>query len=385
MSNLGKIWKSERAVTKDRISGVEVQRLTGHLGHSHHFYFTNPGWWGGGRRLLFGSDRGNCTNLFSIELSSGEITQLTDFSQSTRYPASEGLLYSSVNPRRAEAYLWHERELLALDLHSLKTRPLYRVPDGFSLNITNVSADGAAVLTGIYEDLSSKFDMNLLHGYVGFREMFEAHPLSKIVEIQTDGSGSRVLHEERNWIGHVNTSPTQSNLVSFCHEGPWERVDCRMWMLDRNSGKVWKLRPTEKGETVGHEYWLADGVHLGFHGVTKTGKGAHVYGWVRFDNTGLVEAPFPKGSNHFHSNTKDLIVGDGNPQDDKVYLWAFQNGEFSQPRILCQHRCSFHIQQTHVHPRFSPEGTYVLYTSDDLGYGNLYRINLPEFETLPKA
>ena len=376
MSDAGRIWKSERHTERDSVSGLEVERLTGYLGHSHHLYFTNPGWHDSGRRMIIGSDRNNRSNLFSIDLSSGELLQLTDFPEGP-YPGKSEFLYSSVNPKREELYFWREGQLFALDLKSLKQRPIYRLPAGFSNNITNVTADGSAVMTGIYEDLSSKFKVNLMQGYVGFREYFEAKPLSQVIEIKTDGSGSRVVFEEKAWIGHVNTSPTQPNLVSFCHEGPWELVDCRMWILDRSTGKVWKLRPTEKDEHVGHEYWLADGVHIGFHGLTHTGKGSHVYGWIRYDNTGLIEAPFPAGSSHFHSNTKDLIVGDGDTKKDFVYLWSFKDNAFSDPKILCKHYCSFHIQQLHVHPRFSPDGSYVIFTSDQLGYGNVYRVAVP--------
>ncbi|MCD6289530.1 MAG: PD40 domain-containing protein, partial [Anaerolineae bacterium] len=47
------------------------------------------------------------------------------------------------------------------------------------------------------------------------------------------------------------------------------------------------------------------------------------------------------------------------------------------------HRGSFHIQEVHVHPRFSPDDRYVLFTSDATGYGNPYLVEVPEFESLP--
>jgi oligogalacturonide lyase len=53
------------------------------------------------------------------------------------------------------------------------------------------------------------------------------------------------------------------------------------------------------------------------------------------------------------------------------------------PQILCKHRGSFHVQKIHVHPRFTPDGTQVLFTSDMSGYGNLYMVEVPEFESLP--
>ncbi len=74
----GRIWSPEWEDFVDPRSGVSVRQLTNYKGHSHHLYFTNPGWFDNDRKLLFSSDRENRTNLFSINLETGEITQLTD-------------------------------------------------------------------------------------------------------------------------------------------------------------------------------------------------------------------------------------------------------------------------------------------------------------------
>src|SRR5262245_19015844 len=71
------VFPSEKRTYTDRVSGVTVHQLTEHMAHSYHLYFTNPGWWDGDRRLLFGSERGNSSNLYSLELASSEITRLT--------------------------------------------------------------------------------------------------------------------------------------------------------------------------------------------------------------------------------------------------------------------------------------------------------------------
>jgi len=374
-------WPAEVAVTTDRVTGVKVRRLTGYKGHSHHLYFTNPGWYAGGSKLLFGSDRDNRTNLFSIDLATFEITQLTDLQPRTE-PRETSFLFTSVNPLRDEAYFWYGRELVALDLDTLAMRTLYELPDGYLCNMTNCTADGRYVCTGIFEDLSKRFPMDLLHGYIGFTQMFEANPHSQIIKAATDGSGAQVVHEERSWIGHVNTSPTQAHVLSFCHEGPWNRVDNRIWGLDLNTGKAWKIRPCDTGDYVGHEYWFADGLNIGYHGHVG---GKPVFGKIRHDNTDLVEVPFPHDSQHFHSNDLDLIVGDGTSQRPQILLWRYRDGAFDGPRVLCEHRCSRHSQQTHVHPRLSPDGESVLYTSDATGYGQVYVVDIPPFESLPQC
>ena len=41
------------------------------------------------------------------------------------------------------------------------------------------------------------------------------------------------------------------------------------------------------------------------------------------------------------------------------------------------------IQQLHVHPRFSADGTQVVYTSDVSGYGNVYLAQVGRVQGLP--
>lgn len=204
-----------------------------------------------------------------------------------------------------------------------------------------------------------------------------------MIRVSTEGTDQQaeVLHEERNWIGHVNTSPTQAHLLTFCHEGPWHLVEQRMWVLDMNSGRVWKLRPQQQGEAVGHEYWMIDGQTVGYHG--KQGKA--FYGFIRYDNTEQIELPFPHYFNHFHSNTPELIVADGPALGLTPYvlLCRFDGEKFEGPRVLCVHRGSRHIQHLHIHPRFTPDGRQVLFTADPRGYGQLFLAEVPPFEELP--
>src|SRR5918992_394562 len=339
----GEVFPAEWLSFADPETGVEIRQLTNHKGHSHHLYFTNPGWYDGGRRLLFGSDRNNRTNLFGVALHSGEITQLTDLDQPPP-PAETSFLFASVNPTREEAYFWQGRELLALDLGSLGERKLYEAPEGFMTNMTNVSADGRHVCALVFEDLSDRFGVDLLHGYIGFEEYWAARPLSRIVRVDTESGAAETVFEEEYWIGHTNTSPTLPNLLTFCHEGPWHRVDNRIWGLDLDSGSAWKIRPGPEGEAVGHEYWLSDGVRIGYHGTGLDGE--HFYGSIRHDDTDRVEAPFPHGSTHFHSNDLSLIV--------------------------------------HVRPRFSPDADEIPFASDASGYGNLHLVDALDFDSLPE-
>lgn len=374
----GKGMKPEISRYRDRDSGVEVTQLTNYRGHSHHFYFTNPGWYDGGRKLLFSSDRNNRTNLFGLDLASGEIEQITDL-EPVPLPRELEFVRACKNPAREEAYFWHDFSLMAVDLVSKTTRTLAEINPRWCISQTNVSADGRYVYFGTWEDLSSRFEVDLLRGYVGFAETWEARPLSQVVRVPVDGGLEEVVFEERYWIGHVNTSPTQPHLLTFCHEGPWDRVDHRIWGLDASGGRVWKLRPTKPGEVVGHEYWYADGLRVGYHGAIAGGR--RILGRIDWDNGNPLEADFAGETGHIFSNNESLVVGDGNGM---IRVWKWDGKRYLGPRLLCRHDSAMQIQQTHPHPRISPDGTYVIYTSDRTGYGNVYMVPLVEFDSLPE-
>ena len=375
--NVGRIWPSESTTFQDTDSATTVRQLTNYRGHSHHFYFTNSGWYANDTRLLIASDRGNATNLYSVDLTTGELLQVTDLAP-LALPREVEFLRACVSSTIEEVYFWYGLDLVALALTSLDTRILYRMEEGWDVSMINCSADGQSVYASISEDLSSKFRVDYLRGYVGFAETWAAKPLSRVLRVATDGSGSDVLYEENYWIGHVNTSPTANDALTFCHEGPWAKVDQRIWGLDTTTGRVWKIRAPQHGEAVGHEYWHADGERVGYHG--RNPDGTQFLGHCRYDDTDHIEISFPGQTGHIHSNGPELIVGDGGNQ---VRLWKWTGEAYDGPRLLCRHDSSMKIQQLHVHPRFSADGNHVVFTSDVTGYGNVYLAQVADFDTLP--
>ncbi len=370
-----------------------MRQLTRYRGHSCHSYFTALAWFDGGRRLAFASDRHGLTQLFSLDLTTGAITQLTD-----RSPPPTGETYLSmtptfcVNPIRAEAYWWYGRELLAVDLRSLAERTLYEVPQDCFGGLLACTADGQSVCTTIVQDLTRndnllpRFATLPLEWHIYLREWDRAYletpPLSRIVRIAADGVQAEVIWEEHYFLGHAVPSPTHPHVLFFAHEAPWHLVDHMLWGLDWQEGKAWQIRPQRPREQVGHPYWLHDGEHVGYHG--RTADGQHMIGFIRYDNTDQREAVVEVGSMHMHSHDGRLIVGDGRRLTmPYLLLWRWEGEQIEGPRTLCWHRGSSHTDQVHVHPMFTPDGSSVLFVSDNSGYGKLYLVEVPEFATLP--
>lgn len=385
----GKKWASEQRVFKDPISGATITQLTDYLAHSFHLYFTNNGWYDNQTKLLIGSDRGNSTNLYSVDMVTGELTQLTDYERNW----TKGIQGTFINPKKSEAYFTLNKSIIALNLETYEESVLFELPEGYNFSNLSCTANGQHLCFGLTEDLSTSITSNLSGGYVGFEEMEVARPHCQICLLTIESRKVRVIHEEKRWIGHVNASPTQSNLLTFCHEGPWEKVDHRIWVLDINNGEKWKIAEGETNEYAGHEYWHEDGLRIGYHGFTESlaRKDGKFLGSVKFDNTNPEVFNFPYQNMHIHSKDTELIIGDGQQTtayhgeyyQDCLFLWKKNNQSMEGPRILCKHRGSFHIQQVHVHPCFSPDRKKILFTSDMNGYGNVYLVDVPEYDSLP--
>lgn len=379
-----KIYPSEVITFKDRVSGATVHQLTNYLGHSVHPYFTNNAWYDDAKRFIFESDREGVRNLFSFELESGEIAQLTDFSD-TRHGA--GRIVKHVNKERNETYYWQNGCLYGVDLKTLDTRPIFIAnKPGYNIGGGITGAGGKYLYVSCNEDLSSRIYTNLSASYIGFEETFRAKPHCQILRIDLDTGKCDVVWEEKCWVGHVNPSPTVDGILTFCHEGPWELVDNRMWVLDVNTGKVHQLRPRKQdGEMIGHEYWLQDGIHVGYqvHVPNPDTPVKTTYtGFIHYDGSGEVEAkngPM-RSPDHVHSLGTDMIVCDAGKS---IHLIRREGDVFDRPRVLAMHNSSFYHQNSHPHPSFTPDGKCALYASDASYYINIYLAEIPDYDSLP--
>ncbi|MBQ7916952.1 MAG: oligogalacturonide lyase [Firmicutes bacterium] len=373
---------SEMKVFQDRVSGATVRQLTSYLGDSWHTYFTNNALWDNNKRLLFNSDRNNTHNLYSIELESGEISRLTD------YKPGEGndvYFVNDRNPKRDEIYFFKGTTLWAHNFVELESRPLYSCPQGFTISGGLCGADGKYVYCYINEDLSSRFYINMGASYVGFQETFDAKPDSRIVRVNVENGQAEEIWQEYYWLDHVNPSPVQANIMTFTHEGPWDQVDQRMWLMNMDTGKVEPLRPRKvEREMIGHEYWFENGVTVGYQVHTPDDK--HYFGMINYDGTGEYEGqciPIKGPADHIHSLDSKLIVSDAG---NTIKLYHFNGKEYDDARVLCMHDGNFFHQKHHPHPKLMPNGKQVLYNSNCMGYCNMYLADIPEdVPSLPKV
>lgn len=387
----GSVFTDEPMTYLDPYSGCRIRRLTNYTGHSNHLYFTDPCFLDDGASFVFTSDRDGHSNLFRYDLEDGTATQLTDLEghsiENERvFDDRPAGAYSIANGKH---YYWWQNGLYELDVHTLDERLVWRAPADKVVGIHGATtADGRFVCTMLRERVEP-VEPRLEYPYSYFPDLLEARPLTQVIRVEVATGVMDVLHEDARFMTHVNVSPTRPNLLTFCHEGHWQQVEQRIWGLDIDTGAVWKIRPQDDGELViGHEYWFADGEHVGYHGRPRHGEGDHVFGYRRFDNTDAVETRFPFHSWHFASNDHRLIVGDGtaalqSPKEPFIQLFRWDGTDYVGPKVVAAHHDTFNGQLVHCHPRFTPDGRHVLYTSDATGYANMYLAELKPFDELP--
>jgi oligogalacturonide lyase len=82
-----------------------------------------------------------------------------------------------------------------------------------------------------------------------------------------------------DWLNHLQFSPTNPNLLMFCHEGPWHKVD-RIWTIRTDGSHLTLIhKRTMAMEIAGHEFWSADGKTIWYDLQTPRGEDFWVAGY----------------------------------------------------------------------------------------------------------
>lgn len=104
-------------------------------------------------------------------------------------------------------------------------------------------------------------------------------PPQVIFTFNTKTGEVKPVHQEREWLGHLQFSPTDPGQIMFCHEGTWHEVD-RVWLIrtDGTGLKNVHLR-TMNMEIAGHEFFSGDGKTVWYDLQTPRGEDFWVAGY----------------------------------------------------------------------------------------------------------
>jgi oligogalacturonide lyase len=368
---------------RDPDTGTQVTRLTPTDVTCHRNYFYQKCFTNDGHKLLFGAQFGEHWNYHLLDLQHQTATQLTD-------QANENTFGGFLSPDDRYLYLVRdERQLIRLELDTLKESVVYQVPPDWVGYGTWVSNSSCTKMVGIEIRADDWFPLD---DWKKFAEMFHARPRCRLIRIDLRTGERDVIHEDNQWLGHPQYRPFDDHTVAFCHEGPHDLIDARMWLVNEDGSDVRCAKEHGPGESCTHEFWVPDGSAMVYVSYFKGQKERTI---SSLDPVTLVSqrlTTMPPCSHLMSNFNGRLIVGDGSntPVDvaegashtieNNPHLHLFDL-DAGTSRPIARHDSSWRVykgnrQVTHPHPSFAPGERQVLFTSDCDGEPALYLADL---------
>jgi oligogalacturonide lyase len=371
-------------VTKqDRDTGANVTRLTPLDTTCHRNYFYQKCFTNDGSKLIFAGEFGPEAspnwNYHLLDLNTQVATQLSD-------KKGENTFGGFMSPDDRFLYFVRaERQLIRLSLSDLSEEVVYTVPEGWVGYGTWVSNSACTKMVGI--EIAAK-DWFPLNTWAKFNEMFHCKPLCRLFSVDLKTGQRTVILEKQGWLGHPQYRPFDDNTVAYCHEGPHDLIDARMWFINEDGTNIRCGREHAPGESMTHEFWVPDGSAMIYVSYRHDAPERFICSLnpVTLENRVLTE--MPQCSHLMSNHTGTLIVGDGCGKtssdsaasnemltgDPYLHVFDLKTGK---TRPIARHDSSWDVykdsrQVTHPHPSFTPDEKRVLFSCDAEGEPALY-------------
>lgn len=381
----GDIYPLEYHEYIDEDTGSRVTRLTPPDVICHRNYFYQKCFLDEGRSLIFAAEFDGFRNYYRLELATGNATQLTE-------GAGDNTFGGFLSPD--EQYLYYvksERNLMRVTLRDLSEISIYQVADEWVGYGTWVANSACTKLVGVEIHRDS---WRPVSDWTVFQQFYEEQPLCRVIRVDLQNGERTTLLQENQWLGHPIYRPYDDNSVAFCHEGPLDRVDTRMWLMNEDGSNIRKVKQPAPGESYTHEFWVPDGSAMMY--VTYVKDSPIRYLCRVNPDSGLDEklVEMPPCSHVMSNYDGQLAVGDGSGKpidiadnegygditDPFLYLFDLKK---RQTHKIAKHGSSWLVldgdrQVTHPHPSFTPDEKSVLFSSDKDGKPALYLASIPD-------
>ena len=361
----------------DQATGHKVVRLTTLDGTNGSFYFHNnpfvPS--AAGAEMVYYHTDAQGQQLRLLNLQTRQSRPLTGY-----YKRIQGEI---VGRKSHDVYYQVENQVYATNADTRKTRKVYTFPSDFPGGITSLNADetllagslGGAEARDILKKYPAKKDF--------FDRIFDAKVQHILFTIDTKKGERRELYQENTWLGHVQFSPTDPDLLMYCHEGPWHKVD-RIWTISIKTHQTKLMhKRTVDGEIAGHEFFSPDGQTIWFdlqqpRSVTFYLAGAPLAGGPEK----RYQMQRNEWSIHFNiSPDQSLFAGDGGdpgqvakaPDGQWIYLFHPEGSQFRAEKLVSMAHHNYPLEPN-VH--FSPDGKWVIFRANFEGSEQVYAVEI---------
>lgn len=365
----------------DKDTGHKLVRLVARDSSNSSFYFNNncfvPQKKAEGDMMVFYGGTTIGKQLFSINLKTKKVEQLTHH---TGKIAGE-----MVCPKTRSAYYQSGDTVFAVNLDTRVNSVIYVFDPSFKGRAGTINADGTYLAcvkatTDQEREIYAKYPTK--HEY--FSRMWEAHIERVLYTVNIKTKEIKEIHREKEWTNHLLFSPTDPDILSYCHEGPWEKND-RIWNINIKTGKNTLMHVrTMENEIAGHEFFGVSGNREWFDLQKPKGK---TFFLAAFDmKTGkedrIYEMERNEWSIHFNvSKDERTFIGDGGdtgqvakaPNGEWIYLFKPDGNHFKSEKMVNMIHHNYHLEPN-VH--FSPDEKWIIFRANFEGAEQIYAVEI---------
>lgn len=354
-----------------------IVRLSNKPGRNSSFYFhNNP--FVGNKMVFYSTDSTNGRQLYTVDLTTKKIEQLTH-----QGSPMNGEIVSS---KGHNVYYQIKDSVFVTNIDTKQTKLVFVFPDNFKASITTVNANETLLAGARSTDAEKEiFKQNpAKHDY--FQKIYEARLPRTLFVIDLNSKQLKPLFTDSAWLNHVQFSSTDPNLLMFCHEGPWHKVN-RIWTIDvrnpsKENAKLMHKRTMDM-EIAGHEWFAPDGNTIWFDLQQPRGSTFYVAG---VNVKTLEEKKYQLQRNEWsihYTNTPDqkLFAGDGGdpgqvakaPDGRWIYLFKPEGDHFKAEKLVNMQHHDYKLEPN-VH--FSPDKKWIIFRANFEGVEQIYAVKL---------
>jgi oligogalacturonide lyase len=267
-----------------------------------------------------------------------------------------------------------------VDTHN--TEFIYKFSNDVIGSVTSLNADetllGGALITKEENDIFKKNPKKSDY----FNKIYESKLKRSLITINVSTKELNNIYSENAWLNHIQFSPTYPDLLMYCHEGPWHKVD-RIWNINVKTRKTQLMhKRTVDREIAGHEFFSPDGKTIWFDLQIPRGETFYLAG-KHLDTGEETRYTLKRDEWSIHFNiapNMKTFAGDGGDEGQVAHAkngrWIYHftpKGDSLASEKLVNMKNHDYGLEPNVH--FSPDGKQIIFRANFEGNTQIYAVD----------
>ncbi len=358
----------------DKDTHHKLVKLTRVAGENSSFYFHNNPFIGS-KMVFYNTSKTDGKQLYTVDLKTLQTEQITH----STFPMGSEI----VGTGKHNIYYQVKDSVYVVNIDTKESKLLYVFPADYKGSIATVNADETILAGAKASDAQKEILKQYPEKTQYFNRIFDAHLPNELFTINIKTGELQKIHQENTWLGHVQFSPTDPQMLMFCHEGPWHKVD-RIWTINVHTRETKLMhKRTMDGEIAGHEWFAPDGKTIWYDLQMPKGETFFVAGTnIATGEEKKYALQRNEWSIHFNiSRDQKLFCGDGGdpgqvakaPDGEWLYLFTPAGDSMRAEKLVNMKHHNYHLEPN-VH--FSPDGKWIIFRANFEGVENSYAVEI---------